>query len=70
MSNDPKDAIVDLSKMTTVQQITSPQPIQTSRRPTLTVQCNESLNGSKIDSTTNSQFTGHETFNKNTESKK
>lgn len=44
MSNDPKDAVVDFSKLTTGQPETSTQTILSSTRPSMITSCNEGAN--------------------------
>lgn len=69
MSNDPKDATVDLSKMTTGQPPTQSGSIRTSS-PMITV-CNESGNLIGVEtSTQHGRMVGHEIFSKDESEKK
>lgn len=71
MSNDPKDATVDLSKMTTGQQPITTQSIPVSTNPSMITLCNEGANLTGVEtSTQNGRMIGHEIFTKNETEKK
>lgn len=64
MSNDPKDAVVDLSKMMTGQPATPTQTIPVSASPSMITPCNEGANLIGVETSTQYPLVGHENFSK------
>lgn len=65
MSNDPKDATVDLSKMTTthLSKMTT-QSIPISTRPSMVSICSEGANLLGVETSTQRRMVGHEIFSR------